>query len=235
MRKGAHVTAAQRLGLLVDWLNDFIELYRPDNDLDVKRWAAAGRAAIGRFLISFDGSPSAGHVETLRRSKDMPRFIRADMPHGLAMDADALQHLQVELNLMLQAGFGGPGVSGGSLPMPSLRFGVRNLHRGDAKMSGLKRRERRDYAAPGAYVLQVTGTTHDLVLYLVLHLLTAENMAGVLARCDRAPAPNNWQERCNRWFIRTGHGRRREFCSNACRTRHAAEQRATQHKKERVK
>jgi hypothetical protein len=40
--------------------------------------------------------------------------------------------------------------------------------------------------------------TRDLVLYLMLHLLTVQRMAGVLGRCQRAPALGDWQNRCNR-------------------------------------
>ena len=239
MRKA--LTAATRLDLLLPWFNDPTDPYTA-SPADLTRWHARFTGAIGRFLVSFDGSPAAGYVEVVRRPKGWaPEGYYA--PLGLDalpekrhrypksgptpkwkfdLDPDALQTLQVELGMVLAVGFGGPdvfGAGGGStLPMPSLRFGVRNTHRPDVKLSTLTRRERQTYTAPGAYVLQVSGSTHDLVLYLVLHLLTAADMAGMLARCP-APAPRNWKQSCHHLFIRTGHGRKREYCTDACRVR----------------
>lgn len=247
MRKGRLMSAAERLGLLLPWLND------PGPPLaasaaETARWETPIRSSIARFLASFDGSPAAGYVEMIRREKGWSRGLQALAPDGrLGLERDDLLLLQHLLNQLLDPEFGlsrsegdeqgllmSPEAPTRTVLMPSLGFGVRNLSRGDLKLSAMSARERRAYTSAGAYVLQVRGTARDLVLYLTLQLLTAQRMAGVLARCP-APAPNNWTERCERWFLRTGHGRKREYCSDACRVRRHAEETAKRQKKEGAK
>jgi hypothetical protein len=227
MRNGSNfLTAPERLGLLLSWLNDPTDPYsaRPE---ELRPWLTLGRQSLSRFLASFDGSPEAGHLHVMG-VLTLDRGTQVTGPVDLA--PDALQTLGVELGMLLDAGFVGTNEYGSTFPMASLRFGVRNAHRTDVKLSTLTRRERRTYAGPGAFVLQVSGSQHDVVLYAVLHLLTAENMAGMLGRC-MAPAARNRQARCNRWILRTGHGRRRETCDVNCRNRRASEKRAENLKK----
>jgi hypothetical protein len=221
-------TAAQRLGLLLPWLNDPTNLYAATPQA-VSQWIRDGRRAVVQFLASFDGSSAAGHVELLRRSpSDLPLFIRRSVPHASALDPDSLQTLHVELRLVLDAALGGERAA---MPLPTLSFGGRAA-RDEQKRSTLSRRARRDYRAPGAYVLQVAGSVHDVTMYLALHLLTAAGMAGAVGRClAPAPAPRNPRlrrrgqdrPRCEKFFIRGGQGRPREFCSPACRVRRAEE------------
>lgn len=191
-------------------------------------------------MVSFDGSSSAGFIE-VARNRDMPRALRDAKPEWrFDLDPDGLQTLQVGLKVLLQAAFTNEGqstefvdVDGAGrvirtkgvrrkqalmLPMPTLRFGCRNTDRPDVKRSMLKTRERRQYEAPGAFVMVVSGGIHDLMMFLVLHLLTAEGMAGMLARCP-APRPREWEKTCENWLLRTGHGRKSEYCSDACKTR----------------
>ena len=224
MRKDLNVNASQRLERLLPWLNDPLNIYATSATL-LRKWEMRGRRAVAQFLVSFDGSPAAGHVEVLR-SRHAPKVARKRMARQSRLDPDALETLQVELQAVLEAGYSGARFDAGSMPLPSLRFGARNANRGNLKVSTMKRRERRAYTAPGAYVLHVAGTTHDLTLFLVLHLLTVENMAGVLSRCP-APAPYDWKARCDRWFLRTGHGQKRKSCSDACRVRWSEERKAT--------
>jgi hypothetical protein len=217
MRKDG-LSAPQRLGLLLPWLND------PGPPLtssppEVTRWVVRYQAAIARFLVSFDDSTAAGHIELIRRGKGWSRALQPLAPAGrVDLDRDDLLILQDLVRQLLEVGLDRPDAIKRTVAMPSLAFGIRSQPRGDLKLSALSLRERRAYTSAGAYVLQVRGTARDLVLYLTLHLLTAPHMAGVLARCP-APAPNKWEEPCNRWFLRTGNGRRREYCSDACRVR----------------
>lgn len=271
-RRGKKLTAVQRLALLLPWLNDATDPYAVSAP-DLTQWSARFRGAIGRFLVSFDGSPATGFVEVLRRAtgpvpagyyqpvgldpdgqvvgfdsegnvipnpdsrQRVVKLCSSTSEWKFNLDPGALESLRTELGCLVSVGFDGPyalGPGGGStLDLPTLRFGVRNVMRADVKLSMLTCRDRRIYEAPGAYVLQVTGSARDLVLYLVLHLLTAERVAGMLARCQ-APAPHNWQERCNRWFLRTGHGRRRTSCSDKCGDRIWSEERAKKLKKKDV-
>ena len=80
------------------------------------------------------------------------------------------------------------------LACPSLRFGV----------------------WPDTSDLLVDGDLHDLVPFLVLHLITLRQVE--IARCD-APFPNNWARHCGRFYVWLGRGRPKMFCSDACKTR----------------
>ena len=71
----------------------------------------------------------------------------------------------------------------------------------------------------GAYVVGVDGRLCDLVVYQVMRLLTVPSSV-VLAQCQ-APAPGDWKKRCGNWLVTGGdrRGRRRLYCSGACRVR----------------
>jgi len=72
---------------VLGWLNS------PDrNNYQEASWEAAGRRAIRRFLVSFDESAGAGHVEIMRRDKARPRFIPGYEP-SLALDTDTLTNV----------------------------------------------------------------------------------------------------------------------------------------------
>jgi hypothetical protein len=81
------------------------------------------------------------------------------------------------------------------LPCPSLRFGI----------------------WPNSSELLVDGDLHDLVPFLVLHLLTSRQV--VVARCA-APFRGDWARHCGRLYVWKGRGRPKMFCSDACKTRH---------------
>lgn len=81
------------------------------------------------------------------------------------------------------------------LACPSLRFGV----------------------WPNKSDLLVDGELHDLVPFLVLHLITSHQVE--IARCE-APFPKKWERHCGRFYVWLGRGRPKMFCSDACKTRH---------------
>src|SRR4051794_15908325 len=93
MRKG--LSESERLGLLLVWLNDPINVHLASGK-DATRWEADGHRAISDFLSSFDGSAESGHVEVLAAITRV-------------RDPDALQALQVQLQLVMEVGFAAPG------------------------------------------------------------------------------------------------------------------------------
>lgn len=226
MRK-AELSATNRLALLLPALNASLDPYVADAR-DVRRWCADFNAAIAQLLASFTGSPACGFVAVMRRAE--------------TLDPDALQSLAIDLDQMLRIGFDGPdalGPGGGATtPMRSLRFGVRDARGPVGKRSALRRREQQAYSAAGAYVLQVDGSTHDIVLYVTLRLLTSPDMAGRVTRC-KAPVAlpradrtltqtGRPRERCDRWILRPRQrGQPQLFCKGgACKARWHAEQAA---------
>ena len=202
MRK-PETTAAGLLKPVLDLVNDKTSIYSPA--ANVARWESNGRHALEAFLRGFDGSAGAGHAEVLQPSIER-------------ITPDELQGLGVELNLLLECGFGMPEMTP-TLSMPTLRLGARNTLRPEIKRSRATRREQRTHDGPGAFVLQVAGSQRDMVLFLTLHLLSAAAMAGALRRCQ-APVPGNRSERCNNWFVRERkRGQPRLHCSDNCRVR----------------
>jgi hypothetical protein len=79
--------------------------------------------------------------------------------------------------------------------------------------------ERRAYLGPGAYVLSVSGTLRDVLLYSVMRLLT-EPGAVALARCPARSADDHSRQ-CGRWLVAIGkrRGRPAIYCSDLCRVR----------------
>jgi hypothetical protein len=208
-------SAAQRVTPVLDVVNDPTNIYAPN--ANVSRWEAHVRQALQRYLEQFDGTPESGYVEVFQ-----PSLTRTT--------PDELYGLIVELNLLLESGFGEPEMTP-TLPMPTLRLGARNTRRPEIKRSRATQRERRSHDSAGAFVLQVDGGLRDVVLFLTLHLLAAPGMAGAIRHCQ-APAPHNWQERCGKWLVRSmGPGQPRNYCSDRCRVRFAAEKEAKTRKK----
>jgi len=204
------LTAPDRLALLLPWLNG-----EPLTDADIRR-------QLRSFVRSFDeATEDTGYL----------RVVGMAAAGVLSLDATALQRLRDELRAVIHSGFPHDRSIGPDRiertwavrqrPVPyRLLFGTVRV-RDEEPIVKPSRKEKRQREAPGAYELIVSGDMSDLVPYLVMHLLTASKAVAV-ARCP-APAPNNWDERCRQFLIRSGQGHPREFCSEACRVRSHAE------------
>lgn len=138
------------------------------------------------------------HVAALRRFMKSPAVEVLRRHKDKRLDPDDLVALQVELSHLLEGAISDDGISFNMLPLPTLLFGVRNVE--------------------GVVIRRVTGNPRDVLMYLVLHALTTEDMAGMLTRCQ-APAPYDWKRKCDNWCLRTGRGFKRQCCSHKCRTR----------------
>jgi hypothetical protein len=228
-------TAPARLDLLLPWLNGAFDEHhfegRNPEPVAVRTDYLAIRRVLADFLATFDGSADAGHIEVVNDPE--PAGVDAFAPPT----DDDLDDLEARLHILVEQGFDGPGggatvkFKGGeftALPAPlflsatSLRFAVRNAgrqkpaKRGRIDAGGGRRivvggvTALRNYRAAGAYVLQVMGPMLELVPFLVAHLLTAANMAGV-KRCER--------QGCAHLVITATakRGRPQQFCSAACR------------------
>jgi hypothetical protein len=214
--------AAKRLDALLPWVRGEV----------VSR--AVAQQQLWAFVASFDGSASAGHVqvytgqrEPWRPSFSRPTTVQHMAPVPDAEDWDELEVLRLKLDDLLRRGFAHPTVpsakySNSETPtgawvtdLPSLRFGVRGGRRPSVKVSRLGAKDRRAHLAPGAYVLLVDGTLPDLVLFLAAHLLAVAPGMVAVARCA-APRASEWHERCGQFFIQTGIGRPRLYCSDSC-------------------
>jgi len=193
------VTAAERLALLLPWINGDADDPGPDVD---------------RFLASMSGDflglvPEPHGTFTERQWSN----LRADILR-------LLEPTEEPPDLDPVWGTGGvPEVRS----LPSLRFGVSRVRAKPAKQP-TARVERGEVNGPGAFRMTVRGRYRDVVLYAVMRTLTEEG-AVILSRCP-APAPGDWSQRCGRYLI-TGRrvGRPQEYCSDACRVRANRERR----------
>lgn len=208
------LTAPDRLALLLPWLNGE-SLTNTDT-----------RQQLRSFLRSFDeATADTGYL----------RVIGMAAADGLSLDATALERLRDELRFVLRSGFPldrsiGPERTERTWevrqrPVPYRLF-LGTVRRREETPSAEPHKNpssgaKRQHAMPGAYEMHVSGAVSELIPYLVMHLLTAPKAASV-GRCP-APAPNNWDERCQQFLIRSGQGHPREFCSEACRVRSHAE------------
>ena len=187
------LTTADRLDLLLDWVNDAD--WRREKRLPDR---------ITRFLKSFDGSEDAGFVraEPFTESTVVP-------PRSLigTEGIDDYEVLHTVLGDILQRGF--PSADP-FLPQlmdwTTMRFGIDRQAPVCARSWGKKR--------AGAYVLLVTGRPLELVTWLVMHLLTTPG-AVALGRCG-APISLQSDERCGRFFRSKDIGRPRVTCSDNC-------------------
>jgi hypothetical protein len=212
---------AQHLNALLPWV----------------RGKAVSRAMVHQqlwaFVASFDGSAHAGHVQVYGGEREpwLPSYVtRAGVQHAAPAsdtdDVDELELLRLKLDDLLRRGFAHPTESvkhsNSETPLghwvsdlPSLRFGVRGEPRAPVKVSRLGAKARRARLAPGAYVLLVDGKLPDLVLFLTAHLLAVAPGMVAVTRCE-APLAGDWRERCGQFFIQTGVGRPRRYCSDSC-------------------
>ena len=198
------ITAPDRLGLLLPWLNGRYEEphFAGTNPVPVAVWTdyPAVRRALGAFVRSFDGSADAA-------------FVVAEPTDDVAALTDnAIGDLEALLRILLEQGFGDNADL--SFPVASLRFALRGANRRkpgrrgsivDGGVTAVRR-----YQASGAYVLRVQGPLTELVPFLLAQLLTAPNMVTV-NRCERRD--------CQHYLITaTGRrGRPQRFCGAWCR------------------
>lgn len=215
------LTNAERLDLLLDWVNDddFDVPYRGDLAKGIRRWRDELPHRLRRFVASFDGSEDAGFVRAeVATPEDRAPEDRAPAyltPEELRSDLDAddlLARFHLQLGDILQRGF--PNIDPAApdlLCVPSLEFGI-------DRPKIVKHPIRKRLAdRTGTYVMRVVGPELDLVLWLVMHLLTLPG-AIVLRRCDALRSLSS-EERCGRFYIRSdGPGRPKECCSDICRS-----------------
>jgi hypothetical protein len=220
-------TGPARLDLLLGWLNGDLHEHhfrgRNPEPVAVRTDYAAIRQAVADFVESFDGSDGAGHLEVV----DDPTPMKE--PATEPTDEE-LDELEATLHILLEQGFDGPGdgvrvesalgqftatPTNLTLPATSLRFAVRSARRQKPKKRGSVGIDGgltalRNYRAPGAYVLQVYGSTIELAPFLVAHLLTQADMVAV-KRCRRSG--------CTKFIVTAtaARGAPKQFCSAACR------------------
>jgi hypothetical protein len=202
------VTGPERLGWILGWVNGE---------------STDGRGDVRRFVRSFDGSPEVGYVEVPEET-ELPEFIREVMPRPSPTTDEQLDDLRVQLQLLLEQGFGVEGVSGlASAAGASLRFAVRSAGREKPRWTQTKGGNRtrvggdvawKRYQGAGAYVMRVYGDLVDVVPFLVMHLLTQPDMILV----QRCPV-------CEKFMARNpgARGRPRETCSEVCWMRRYAD------------
>lgn len=216
-------TAADRIKLLLGWLNDE----------DPSDWPVGKvRSLLKDFVSSFDGSAGASYVRAVQNPWTRPAYMpRRPLPEGIpdiATFSEAEQQgiLHEALRDILLRGFplepGYEPPASTDLQDLELAFGIDRR----APLPTAKTKEQRYWRShPGAYVVQVAGDQFELVPFLLMHVLTAVGTVA-LTRCP-APAPDNWEKRCGRFVVsRKGPGRPPEFCEetrNACRGRAHAE------------
>ena len=212
------LTAPQRLDLLLQWTNGGFETLVGPAPPMVDTDYAGIRQAIAAFLGSFDGSEGAGFIELEDLIVPPPTDEELDM-------------LGVWLQSAFEQGFGDPGVASNRLAT-SLFLAIRSAGRqrpgwlggvkGGVRSGGA--RALRDYRAAGAYVLQVSGNTIDLVMFLAAHLMTQAGMV-TLRRCAR--------DGCDHVLV-TGavaRGAPKRFCSESCILMNRADLLTTQQSK----
>ena len=191
-------TTADRLTLLVEWVND--DFWSGD-DGPAHQLTSEVQSRLRRFVESFDGSAAAGYVRV------EPFGAGAGvLPPDLLLPKLSMLHMA--LIELLRSGFPEPGYPPSEWKevsaFPSIQFGL-------APPSKRKKKG-------GAYRLVVSGKPFDLVRFLVIHLLTTAGGESVLASCP-APKAFSSSERCGKFLVTVGQGRPRKFCSDACRIR----------------
>ena len=132
-------------------------------------------------------------VESVGQSLVRPGFapgIEAAKPGHTpeALSDDELGTLEAMTRIVLEQGFGDATLKGYAFPTSSLGFAVRGAGRqkpvGAVTASGSRGlaggvEAKRAFQAAGAYVLQISGDTAQLVPFLVAHLLMQHDMVGV--------------------------------------------------------
>lgn len=189
--KEKRVTVAERLELLLPWLNGDVD--DPGKALGVflGEYVAAGR------------EPPGGPTEILGNP-------------GGDLTRRQLDELRGELLQLLETTEPGADLDPWH-SLSSLEFAWTRQWERPARLPKAVA-ERRAVEGPGAFSLSVFGDLPDVVLYAFGRTLT-EAGAVHLSRCP-APAPRDWSSTCGRWFVKGGRrGPAARYCSERCRVR----------------